>query len=157
MADFENMSRPELVALCADRGLPTYGTKPVLAERLRALGEAAPSLSPHICVTSDGMRITCLCSTGEDHDESQMDSPPAAEPEAGAPDTAPTAPIAPAAVAKVREFIATYDIDELDDEEHAELCARVVAEAEEAGYRTRGGGRRLSGDHRRAKYAVSVR
>lgn len=156
MADFENLSRPELVALCADRGLPTYGTKPVLAERLRALGEAAPSLSPHVCLTSDGARITCLCTTGEDHDESQMDSPPSIAAEADdTPAGAIAAPVEGAPKGGV--FTATYDIDELDDDEHAELCARIVAEAQAAGWRTRGGGRRLSGDRGTAVYGVSVR
>src|SRR3954469_6190839 len=122
MADFEDMTRPELVALCTARGLPTYGAKPALAERLRAAGEGAAL---------------------------PAEAPPAAavEPE---PEVASERP-------KATAFRAVYDIDELDDDEHAELCARIVAAAREAGHRTRGGGRRVSGDHRRATYEVSVR
>lgn len=32
-------------------------------------------MSPHICLTSDGFRIICVCSTGRDHTEDEMDSP----------------------------------------------------------------------------------
>lgn len=27
----------------------------------------------HVCTTSDGMEIPCLCSTGRNHDESEFD------------------------------------------------------------------------------------
>lgn len=36
----------------------------------------------HYCSTSDGMRIACLCSTGRDHDETEMDLDPTAPKEA---------------------------------------------------------------------------
>jgi hypothetical protein len=159
MADFETMSRAELVDLCTSRGLPTYGAKAALLDRLRVAEEVATPvrvLAPHVCVTSDGMRIDCLCSTGEDHDESHMDSPPA-DPAAVAEAPAETAAAPVRDTPKGGVFTARYDIDELDDDEHAELCARIVADAAAAGWRTRGGGRRLSGDHRAAVYGVSVR
>ena len=34
-------------------------------------------LRPHICHTSDGAQILCLCTTGKDHDEFDFDRPDA--------------------------------------------------------------------------------
>lgn len=30
-------------------------------------------MAAHTCKTSDGAEITCLCSTGRDHDDTEMD------------------------------------------------------------------------------------
>lgn len=32
-------------------------------------------VTPHICKTSDGASITCLCIRGKDHDEDEFDVP----------------------------------------------------------------------------------
>lgn len=41
---------------------------------------ASPRLALHYCSTSDGMRIGCVCSTGRDHTEDEMDLDPNAAP-----------------------------------------------------------------------------
>lgn len=33
-------------------------------------------MTMHYCLTDDGMRITCICTTGRDHDEDEMDLGP---------------------------------------------------------------------------------
>lgn len=34
-------------------------------------------LKPHHCLTEDGFRIVCICTTGIDHNEYEMDIDPA--------------------------------------------------------------------------------
>lgn len=40
-------------------------------------------MNPHYCLTSDGFRIVCLCSTGRNHVEDEMDRGLDWEPEDG--------------------------------------------------------------------------
>jgi hypothetical protein len=144
MADFEDMTRAELVDLCTERGLPTYGAKPALAERLRAAGEAAsPEPDPFADEEPDDGAETV--------DDPDPEEPDGAED--GRADAGP--PALPRAA--VRAYRATYDVDEWDDDTHDELCGRVVAEAQAAGHRTRGGGHRVGGVDRSHTYEVSVR
>jgi len=137
VADFDSMTRPQLVKACTDRSLPSYGTKADLVARLLAAGEAASAPTEEDDPFADA---------ADDAADPELEATqPAAS--SGEDEPAPS----------VQVFTADYEVDDLDDEEHAELCARVVADARDAGFRTRGGGRRLSGAGRFHSYGVSVR
>ncbi|HWB34809.1 MAG TPA: hypothetical protein VHA75_02175 [Rugosimonospora sp.] len=133
-------SRAELVELCKAAGLPYYGSKADLVARLAAQEAAPPGPETAEPAGFDPFGDEPAGGVGN----ATVDPEPEEEPAA--------VPSTPA-----REYAATYPVDEWDNDVHSELCARVVAEARAAGYRTRGSGHRVSGDGRLHTYVVSVR
>lgn len=78
-----NLDTPEVVAarLKILAEMPAYdGPWDGTADPDDPVDEPGEAMNSHTCKTSDGARITCLCSTGRDHTEEEFDQGPDDDP-----------------------------------------------------------------------------
>jgi len=160
------LPRSELLALCTERGVPSYGTMAEIAARLAkrdtqaaAAAEAGPDVEELLGVAEFGtVEIV----------RAEPDEPPApvAPPPSGPPAVQPEPPQASARPVNdaTNPLLFTHEFAVYgppDDASHHRMLAEVVALARAAGHRTRGGGQRLrtvQGPGGRVEvYGVSIR